>query len=243
LGPGQFLTLGRDLARFAERFPQVRLDGLYVGKLDDSGETIRLLDPQGGVITSITYDDHLLWPLQADGGGLSLQRVNASAQADRPANWIAALPTPGQGLPSELFDTDADRMPDWWEQEHQLSVEDPTDATLDPDGDGLSNLAEFYAGTDPHDSADCLKFTSVSFEQTPNFRVISISFQAAANRSYSLFQQINGNDCWRTADQFEARPTNRIETVRYAISSGAQAVLYHLATPSQPPPPCDGDPD
>jgi hypothetical protein len=30
------------------------------------------------------------------------------------------------GLPSELFDTDTDRMHDWWERAHQLTVETGT---------------------------------------------------------------------------------------------------------------------
>jgi hypothetical protein len=45
-------------------------------------------------------------------------------------------------------DSDADGMPDGWEQAHGLN---PTvnDATGDPDSDGLGNLAEYQANTDP----------------------------------------------------------------------------------------------
>ena len=50
----------------------------------------------------------------------------------------------------EPVDTDGDGMPDWWEAEHGLDPADPADAALDPDGDGLANLAEYAAGTDPH---------------------------------------------------------------------------------------------
>jgi hypothetical protein len=50
----------------------------------------------------------------------------------------------------EPVDSDSDGMPDWWEERHGLDSADPSDAALDPDGDGLSNLAEYRAGTDPN---------------------------------------------------------------------------------------------
>jgi hypothetical protein len=43
-------------------------------------------------------------------------------------------------------------MPDVWEIAHGLDPLDPTDAALDPDGDGLTSLEEYGHGTDPHDA-------------------------------------------------------------------------------------------
>ncbi len=48
------------------------------------------------------------------------------------------------------IDSDGDGMPDWWEWRYALDPSDPSDAALDADDDGLSNLAEFRAGADPH---------------------------------------------------------------------------------------------
>ncbi|MDY7077565.1 MAG: choice-of-anchor X domain-containing protein [Chloroflexota bacterium] len=49
-------------------------------------------------------------------------------------------------------DDDGDGMPNNWEDAHGLDKSNPNDASEDPDLDELDNLAEYNAGTDPHDS-------------------------------------------------------------------------------------------
>ncbi|MEX2608190.1 MAG: hypothetical protein WD708_12680, partial [Kiritimatiellia bacterium] len=48
-----------------------------------------------------------------------------------------------------LRDTSENDIPDWWEITH-FGAFGSVDASADPDSDGLSNLGEFLAGTDPH---------------------------------------------------------------------------------------------
>lgn len=69
----------------------------------------------------------------------------------------------------ELSDTDDDRLPDDWEYEHFGRPEARPDD--DPDGDGLTNLQEYQAGTDPHIAYDGLKdivFVSIYNAGDPN---------------------------------------------------------------------------
>ena len=46
-------------------------------------------------------------------------------------------------------DTDADTLPDWWEQTHGLSATNATDAASDADIDGIPAFVEFLFGTSP----------------------------------------------------------------------------------------------
>jgi len=50
-----------------------------------------------------------------------------------------------------IKDTDNDGMPDVWEDAHGLNKNSSADAGVDTEPDGLSNLREFLAGTDPDD--------------------------------------------------------------------------------------------
>ncbi|HKQ38578.1 MAG TPA: lamin tail domain-containing protein, partial [Verrucomicrobiae bacterium] len=75
----------------------------YLGVLQDSGENLRLVAPDvpttNGVpyyaVDNVRYNDRQPWPLAADGGGASLQRLDPTAYGNDPANWLAARPTPG----------------------------------------------------------------------------------------------------------------------------------------------------
>lgn len=53
-------------------------------------------------------------------------------------------------------DDDNDGMPDEWEIKYGLNPEDPSDANLDMDNDGISNLDEYLGGSEP----DQVKSTS-----------------------------------------------------------------------------------
>lgn len=54
------------------------------------------------------------------------------------------------GINAENLDSDGDGIPDWWEDENGLDKQDPNDALTDLNGNGLNNLGEYLAGSDPN---------------------------------------------------------------------------------------------
>jgi hypothetical protein len=48
-------------------------------------------------VDKIKYSDTTPWPVQADGFGPSLQRLNGNSYGNDPANWFANTPSPGRG--------------------------------------------------------------------------------------------------------------------------------------------------
>ena len=81
----------------------VQLLGPYDGVLDNGGEKVELQRPEDlnqlGVgyvlVDRVDYDDAAPWPLAADGGGVSLNRVSPTAFGDFATSWNAASPSPG----------------------------------------------------------------------------------------------------------------------------------------------------
>jgi uncharacterized repeat protein (TIGR01451 family) len=59
-----------------------------------------------------------------------------------------------------LLDTDMDGLPDAWERSMALDPRDATDAALDSDQDGLSNVDEFLSGSAGNEPRDALRFVS-----------------------------------------------------------------------------------
>jgi len=97
--------------------------------------------------------------------------------------WKATEVWPSASTTAELDqrDTDGDGLPDWWEQ---LYFGGPTNANpnLDSDHDGLTNLQEYQAGTNPLDPANVLLVTKLEIIGSNAV----VSFPTVLGRSYSV---------------------------------------------------------
>jgi Bacterial TSP3 repeat len=91
-----------------------------------------------------------------------------------------------------LADSDADGMNDAFEVGYNLAPNDPSDAALDPDADGRTNLQEFEIGSDPH-IPDGLPVTDIIVDNidagaeiiSGNFDTYSASEQYGTSATYA----------------------------------------------------------
>lgn len=148
----------------------------------------------------------------------------------------AANPTTGLTMPpvtlTVLNDTDRDGLPDDWELAHGLSIANALDATLDSDGDQLSNLDEYLAGTNPLDLLNVLRFERIA--GLDGGAAALIQFQAASNTTYTIESRtLTGDSPWTRVADIPAFATVRLVNITNATGTNLSQI-YRLATPRRP---------
>jgi subtilisin family serine protease len=86
-----------------------------------------------------------------------------------------------------IVDTDGNGLPDWWELQYFGHLTG-TDPNADPDHDGMSNLAEWIAGTNPTNAASCLRASVVS---AGNSNGVVVSWTSVAGKTYWVERATN----------------------------------------------------
>ena len=89
----------------------VTITGPWIGQLDNDNESLDLEKPDSTLtpemtedltlpmvqVEEVNYRDDDPWPVEADGNGASLNRLDSTAFANDPVNWTAGPPSPGSG--------------------------------------------------------------------------------------------------------------------------------------------------
>ena len=80
------------------------------------------------------------------------------------------------------FDSNANGLPDWWELQYSGNIHgmSPTD---DPDGDGMNNLAEWIARTDPTNAASYFQIEALACSTN----LATLTFTGWSDRLYNIF--------------------------------------------------------
>ena len=227
-------TNSASLAQFQAAYgTNNRLVGPYSGKLDNSSDSVELVKPDppqtnGSVpyvlVEKVVYSDSLPWPTNADGLGKSLQRLSDSGYANEPTNWFAAVPAPGG---TGAMDTDGDGMPDDWEMANGLNKL-VADGGGDADLDGLTNLQEYLAGTNPQSAASTLRLVATLGPSSVN-----LQFNAVAGRTYSVvYSTVLPAIGWTKLTNVGAQGTSAPVTVQ--DPGGGPQRFYRVVTPAIP---------
>ena len=186
--------------------------------LSSLGETLRLYTATLSIIDEVNYLPQFT--------GVSEGRF-----PDGSAEIISfpGSPTPGSANLPPGADTDQDGMPDDWETLYGLQPS-LADGHLDLDADGITNLEEFLAGTDPSDPASLLLLAA---SRHPETGALLLTFTAAAGRSYTIFytEQLPSGQ-WDRLLNIEAAPETSIIELQEPPAQNAR--FYRIVTPLQP---------
>lgn len=147
----------------------------------------------------------------------------------------AANPSPGLTLGpvtlTVLSDFDHDGLPDEWEAQHGFQTNNPTDAGLDTDLDGVTNAQEYLARTDPNDSESFLKVERL-FRSAGELATV-LQFRTVSNQTYTVQYQPALAGVWTKLADVVALPTNRLVSITNALGE-SEARYYRLVTPRTP---------
>jgi hypothetical protein len=131
---------------------------------------------------------------------------------------------------SYLVDTDGDGLPDTWEETYNLDFNNAADAASDSDHDGLTNLQEFWAGTNPSDAESAVRLTAAS---VPGASALILSFEAISNRSYTIeSRNAIGSGNWTSLLDLVSSTTNRVIHSTNA-TDGSATWFYRLVAHQQ----------
>jgi len=156
---GQRVVLTSSTAAFRARYgPEPRVVAEWAGgALNNAGEAVVLFDSDGNTIHDFAYGVVEPWPLAARGGGASLEVIDTEGDYSSALNWRASEVAGGTPGADGAIGPDPD---------------------ADSDGDGVTDVAEGWFGTDPADANAVARLTVLGVGQ--------FSFPSVAGNRYEL---------------------------------------------------------
>jgi hypothetical protein len=169
----------------------------------------------GANISGATSTNLALTNVQpAQTGGYSVVITNAVGSI---TSVVATLTVTGSA------DSDGDGMPDDWETLYSFNINNPADALQDADGDLMTNLQEYNAGTNPRDPLSYLRLRLIRSGGS------SLTFNAVADRTYTIeYRDTLSPGSWQVLQNVPAGPTREVQL---NDAAGGSTRFYRLRTP------------
>lgn len=213
IAPLTFIAPNSFVHFYAENRPD--LGSHHLGfELDRLGETIRLLNPAGQIVDTIDFGIQFI----------------GNSEGRYPDGTAQVLRFPGSISPSATNylrpgDFDRDGIEDPWELLNGLQPDRAGDALEDQDGDGMSNLQEFLARTDPRNASSDLRLQA---GLTPNGTAI-LKFIAQPGIRYEIESSDNLTSPWMRLQEFPAdNNTREINFTDSSTISAASTRFYRV---------------
>jgi len=211
--------------------------GPFTGKLSNAGEDVTLENHDLPLPDDPTFIPHFIddkvpygtskpWPWKTDGYGFSLQRKSPVLFGGDGSNWWAAAPTPG----TVDFDWNGDGMPDQWEIDYFGGTDTAAGAaTNDYDHDGMPNLDEFIAGTNPTNAASRLVITDMGFPLGATSQVV-LAWSSVTSTFYNVSMRQDFTSVWQVVQKhLPPVPPENLSTVDVS-AAGAVTGLFLRVT-------------
>lgn len=135
----------------------------------------------------------------------------------------------GDGVPDSVdSDDDNDGMYDSWEVQYGLNPKDNTDANLDSDMDGYSNLLEFLSGSDPNDPDSTRRTVQ---DTTPPVIIHEPRKTATLLETFTITALVydNGSGVRNVTLNFKKKPNSEYSSVAmYKISGDQNTYKFEL---------------
>jgi hypothetical protein len=219
---GQTVVEGSDFSHSVE----------IIGNPAPFGYSWRRALPSGTIVSNYVSSRSNFITVNATTAGLVLANgISSSNYELRLVIFNEANLTPGvliRFTNTVVADFDRDGIPDTVEAALGLATNNAADGGGDLDGDGMSNKAEYVAGTDPTNPASYLKINSITAGGGA-----TLTFGAVSNKTYTIqYTEGLGSGVWAKLKDIYARSTNRTETVLDPNATTNR--YYRIATPFVP---------
>ena len=185
--------------------------GSFENSLSNSGESLDLVANDGALIQSFTYDDELEsgWPTSPDGLGPSLVLITPLSDPDHAlsSNWTASRNSAGS--PGEA----------------EKGI--PENPDEDNDKDGLTNLAEYFFGTNPM----VVDVNPVSIGSGPNGLTLTFDRDPQATVVDWELQSSDDLKNWTSIDPDPLEPTpavNGLQSEMIEITLSESLKFYRI---------------
>lgn len=206
--------------------------GTFTVESQDVGGSVRLAAVQTDALTNASGTcavlEFVVKPGVPSGSAspLTIADRSLSGAAGKQLEWSSPITHADGSLTvvSAALDADADSLPEWWEDWH-FGAADFTTGAEDSDHDGITNYAEFLAGTDPLSGEPPFRVDSVS-------RIaqgLVLNFSTVSGRTYHVEESPDLID-WSARPETISGDGNPAQfTVPFAADGSPR--FYRLATP------------